>query len=285
MAWFKREKYTIVRAEREGKESNIPSGLFSKCESCSEMMTAKELEDRFRVCKKCGYHLTLGSADRVRLLIDEGTWKPRSSPVVGGDPLGFPEYAEKLKAARKKTGLSEAVVTGTGKLASLDVALGVTDFAFMGGSMGSVVGEELTRLIEHATEARLPLILVSGSGGGARMQEAILSLMQMAKTSAALARLGRAGLPYLSVMTHPTGGGVTASWAILGDVNLAEPGALIMFAGARVIEATVRQRLPKDFQRAEFLQEHGVVDLVVHRQKLKETLALMLSYLRPREER
>jgi len=161
------------------------------------------------------------------------------------------------------------------------VALGITDFAFMGGSMGSVVGEELTLLIEHAAERRLPLILVSASGGGARMQEAILSLMQMAKTSAALARLGRAGVPYLSVLTHPTGGGVTASWAILGDLNVAEPGALIMFAGARVIEQTIRQRLPKDFQRAEFLQEHGVVDLVVHRHKMKETLAQALQYLRP----
>ena len=281
MAWFKREKYTIVRAEREGKESNIPSGLFSKCESCGEVMTAKELEDSFRVCKKCGFHLQLCAKERVRLLIDEGTWTPTPSPVTGGDPLGFPEYADKIKAAREKTGLSEAVVTGTGKLAAVDVALGVTDFSFMGGSMGSVVGEELTRLIERATGDRLPLILVSGSGGGARMQEAILSLMQMAKTSAALARLGRARVPYISVLTHPTGGGVTASWAILGDLNVAEPGALIMFAGARVIEQTIRQRLPKDFQRAEFLQEHGVVDRVVHRHKLKETLALMLSYLKP----
>ncbi|HXC65441.1 MAG TPA: acetyl-CoA carboxylase carboxyltransferase subunit beta, partial [bacterium] len=170
---------------------------------------------------------------------------------------------------------------GTGMLAGTEVALGITDFAFMGGSMGSVVGEELTLLIEHAAERRLPLILVSASGGGARMQEAILSLMQMAKTSAALARLGRAGVPYISVLTHPTGGGVTASWAILGDLNVAEPGALIMFAGARVIEQTIRQRLPKDFQRAEFLQEHGVVDLVLHRHKMKETLAQALQYLRP----
>ncbi|MGH7441892.1 MAG: acetyl-CoA carboxylase, carboxyltransferase subunit beta [bacterium] len=281
MAWFKKEKYTIVRAERDGKESNIPSGLFSKCESCSEVLTAKELEDSFRVCKKCGFHLVLGVSERVRLLVDEGSWAPRPNQVQGGDPLGFPEYAAKLKSAREKTGRGDAVLTGTGLLAGREVALGVTDFAFMGGSMGSVVGEELTRLIEHATERCLPLILVSGSGGGARMQEAILSLMQMAKTSAALARLGQAGLPYISVLTHPTGGGVTASWAILGDLNLAEPGALIMFAGARVIEQTIRQRLPKDFQRDEFLREHGVVDEVVHRHKLKETLALALSYLAP----
>lgn len=284
MAWFKREKYTIVRAEREGKESNIPSGLFSKCEGCGEVMTAKELHDSFRVCKKCGHHFQLGSADRVRLLIDEGTWRPRAASVRSKDPLGFPEYAEKLAKAREKTGLDEAVVTGTGLLGGREVALGITDFGFMGGSMGSVVGEEITLLIEHARERRLPLILVSGSGGGARMHEGILSLMQMAKTSAALARLGQAGVPYLSVLTHPTGGGVTASWAILGDLNFAEPGALIMFAGARVIEQTIRQRLPKDFQRAEFLQEHGVIDQVLHRHRLKEGLGLALGYLEPRTE-
>jgi acetyl-CoA carboxylase carboxyl transferase subunit beta len=281
MAWFKREKYTIVRAARNAAESKIPSGLFSKCESCGEMMTAQELEDSFRVCKKCGSHMRLSANDRVRLLIDEGSWTPRPFPVRSINPLGFPEYSDKLRVAREKTGMDEAVVTGTGRLASMEVALGVTDFSFMAGSMGSVVGEELTRLIELATEKRLPLILVSGSGGGARMQEAILSLMQMAKTSAALARLGRAGLPYISVLTHQTGGGVTASWAILGDLNVAEPGAQIFFAGARVIEQTIRQRLPKDFQRAEFLQEHGVVDKVVHRHKLKETLALAFSYLAP----
>ena len=284
MAWFKREKYTIVRSEREGKETNIPAGLFTKCESCGEVLTAKELDDSFRVCKKCGFHLQMGAAERVRLLIDEGTWSERAHSVFSGDPLGFPEYAKKLAAARAKTGLSDAVVTGTGNINGVKVALGITDFSFMGGSMGSVVGEELTLLIELATQRRLPLVLVSASGGGARMQEAILSLMQMAKTAAALARLGRAGVPYISVLTHPTGGGVTASWAILGDINIAEPGALIMFAGARVIEQTIRQRLPKDFQRAEFLQEHGVVDLVVHRHKMKESLTQLLGYLQPKAQ-
>jgi acetyl-CoA carboxylase carboxyl transferase subunit beta len=282
MAWFKREKYTIVRSDREGKETNIPAGLFTKCEECGEVLTAKELDDSFRVCKKCGFHLQLGAADRVRLLIDEGTWAERAHTVASGDPLKFPEYAKKLAAARAKTGLRDAVVTGVGMMSGVKVALGITDFSFMGGSMGSVVGEELTLLIEHAQAERLPLVLVSASGGGARMQEAILSLMQMAKTSAALARLGRAGVPYISVLTHPTGGGVTASWAILGDVNIAEPGALIMFAGARVIEQTIRQRLPKDFQRAEFLQEHGVVDMVVHRHKMKESLTQLLGYRQPR---
>jgi acetyl-CoA carboxylase carboxyl transferase subunit beta len=281
MAWFKREKYTIVRTDREGKESTIPSGLFCKCEGCGEVMTAKELDDSFRVCKKCGMHMVLSAADRIRLLIDDGTWKQRPLSVKTCDPLDFPDYVDKLKKAQAKTGLEEAVVTGTGRLEGREVALGITDFNFMGGSMGSVVGEELTRLIEYATEQRIPLILVSGSGGGARMQEAILSLMQMAKTSAALARLGRAGVPYISLLTHPTGGGVTASWAILGDLNVAEPGALIMFAGARVIEQTIRQRLPKDFQRAEFLKEHGVVDQVVPRKELKAYLARALSYLEP----
>ncbi len=283
MAWFKREKYTIVRAEREGKESNIPSGLFSKCEGCGEVLTAKELLDSFRVCKKCGLHLQLDAAERVRLLIDEGSWAPRPLSVRSKDPLDFPDYADKLKKAQLKTGLDEAVVTGTGLLNGREVALGITDFSFMGGSMGSVVGEELTLLIEEARRRRIPLILVSGSGGGARMHEGILSLMQMAKTSAALARLGQAGVPYISVLTNPTGGGVTASWAILGDLNFAEPGALIMFAGARVIEQTIRQRLPKDFQRAEFLQEHGVIDQVHHRHKLKEGLSMALSYLEPRK--
>jgi acetyl-CoA carboxylase carboxyl transferase subunit beta len=281
MAWFKKPKYTIVRAERDAESTSIPAGLFTKCDECSEVMTAKELEESFRICKKCGFHFLLSSPERARLLIDEGSWVPRALETFSIDPLQFPDYADKLKKARKKTGLDEALVTGTGQLNGTEVALGITDFSFMGGSMGSVVGEELTRLAELALKRRIPLILISGSGGGARMHEGILSLMQMAKTSAALARLARAGVPYISVLTNPTGGGVTASWAILGDLNFAEPGALIMFAGARVIEQTIRQRLPKDFQRAEFLQEHGVIDLVVHRHQLKAQLGLALSYLQP----
>jgi acetyl-CoA carboxylase carboxyl transferase subunit beta len=281
MAWFKREKYTTVRAEREGAESKIPTGLFNKCDECGEVLTAKELSDSFRVCKKCGHHMQLGAEERVRLLIDEGSWEARKPSVKSKDPLAFPDYADKLKKAQQKTGLAEAVVTGTGLLSGRRVALGITDFSFMGGSMGSVVGEELTLLAEHALQERIPLIFVSSSGGGARMHEGILSLMQMAKTSAALARLAQARVPYISVLTHPTGGGVTASWAILGDLNFAEPGALIMFAGARVIEQTIRQRLPKDFQRAEFLQEHGVIDQVLHRHKLKDGIANALSFLIP----
>jgi acetyl-CoA carboxylase carboxyl transferase subunit beta len=276
MAWFKRPKYTIVRTE---KKSEVPQGVFHKCEQCGAILMDKELEDNCNVCPKCSFHRPLLARDRVRLLIDEGTWSEHAFAVRSGDPLQFPEYPEKLAKAREKTGLEEALVTGDGKLNGIPVALGITEFAFMGGSMGSVMGEELTRLIEFALEKRVPLVLVSASGG-ARMQEGILSLMQMAKTSAALARLAEAGLPYLSLLTHPTSGGVTASWAILGDLNFAEPGASIMFAGARVIEQTIRQRLPKDFQRSEFLQEHGVIDQVVDRRKLKEALGLALSYLR-----
>lgn len=279
MAWFKREKYTIVRAD---KKSEIPPGMFTKCESCGEVMTAKELEERFRVCKKCGFHFQLPVRERVALLMDEGSWVEHPLTAYSHDPLVFPDYKEKLAKAREKTGEDEALVCGHGLMGGQPVALAVTDFNFMGGSMGSVVGEELTRVIEYGITHRMPVVLVSGSGGGARMHEGILSLMQMAKTSAALARLSSAGLPYLAVLTHPTGGGVTASWAILGDLNFAEPGALIMFAGARVIEQTIRQRLPKDFQRSEFLQEHGVIDDVVPRERLKETLVRALSYLAPK---
>lgn len=279
MAWFKRPKYTIVRTE---KKSEVPQGVFHKCEQCGAILMDKELEDNSNVCPKCSNHRGMSARNRINLLIDEGTWREHPLGVKTSDPLGFPEYAEKLKRAREKTGLEEALVVGDGLLLGEPVALGITDFNFMGGSMGSVVGEELTLLIEFAAAKSMPLILVSASGGGARMHEGILSLMQMAKTSAALARLAEAGQPYLSVLTNPTGGGVTASWAILGDLNFAEPGALIMFAGARVIEQTIRQRLPKDFQRSEFLQEHGVIDQVVDRRKLKEVLGLALSYLRQR---
>jgi acetyl-CoA carboxylase carboxyl transferase subunit beta len=276
MAWFKREKYKIVRT---GKKTEVPQGMFQKCEECGQILMDQELAANFKVCPKCGHHMLLPASERVRMLIDEGSWKEHPLTAKSADPLKFPEYPEKLAKSQAKTGLSEALVKGDGKLDGIAVALGVTEFSFMGGSMGSVVGEEITRLAEFAAEKKLPLILVSGSGGGARMHEGILSLMQMAKTSAALARLAEEGCPYLSVLTHPTGGGVTASWAILGDLNLAEPGALIMFAGARVIEQTIRQRLPKDFQKSEFLQEHGVIDQVVDRRKLKENLALALRYL------
>lgn len=276
MAWFKKPKYTIVRT---GKKTEVPQGMFQKCDECGQILTDKELADNFNVCPKCSQHMLLSAAERVKLLIDDGSWNEHPLTARTMDPLKFPDYADKVKRSREKTGMDEAVLKGDGKLDGMPVALGITEFNFMGGSMGSVVGEELTRLIEFAAAKKMPLILVSGSGGGARMHEGILSLMQMAKTSAALARLAEAGCPFISVLTHPTGGGVTASWAILGDLNLAEPNALIMFAGARVIEQTIRQRLPKDFQRSEFLQEHGVIDQVVDRRRLKENIALALRYL------
>jgi acetyl-CoA carboxylase carboxyl transferase subunit beta len=279
MAWFKKEKYAIVRSE---KKNEIPEGTFVKCEDCGEVLTRKQIDTSHKVCPKCGWHMQMSALERVQLLIDEGTWQEEEPSVRTGDPLGFADYPAKLAKAQQATGLPEAVVWGHGRLSGIPVVLSVTDFSFMAGSMGSVVGEEITRAVEYGLEHRMPVILVSGSGGGARMHEGILSLMQMAKTSAALAKLSDAGVPFLSLLTHPTGGGVTASWAILGDLNLAEPNALIMFAGARVIEQTIRQRLPKGFQRSEFLQEHGVIDQVVERGKLKEALAMALSYLKPR---
>jgi acetyl-CoA carboxylase carboxyl transferase subunit beta len=276
MAWFKRPKYTIVRT---GKKTEVPQGMFQKCDECGQILMDKELADNFNVCPKCSHHMLLSASERVKLLIDEGSWTEHPLSTRTADPLKFPDYAQKVKRSREKTGMDEALLKGDGLLQGIPVALGVTEFNFMGGSMGSVVGEELTRLIEFAAAKKMALVLVSGSGGGARMHEGILSLMQMAKTSAALMRLAEAGCPFISVLTHPTGGGVTASWAILGDLNLAEPNALIMFAGARVIEQTIRQRLPKDFQRSEFLQDHGVIDQVVDRRKLKENLGQALRYL------
>jgi acetyl-CoA carboxylase carboxyl transferase subunit beta len=278
MAWFKKPKYTIVRTE---KKNDIPEGMFTKCEECGEVLTRKQLETSFKVCPKCSWHMQLSARERVALLIDEGSWEEQPHAVRSGDPLEFSDYPAKLAKAQAATGMQDAILWGQGLLSGIPVVLGVTDFSFMGGSMGSVVGEEITRAIERGIELRRPVILVSASGG-ARMQEGILSLMQMAKTSAALARLSDRGVPFISLMTHPTSGGVTASWAILGDLNLAEPNASIMFAGPRVIEQTIRQRLPKGFQTSEFLLEHGVIDRVVERGKLKETLALALTYLKPR---
>jgi acetyl-CoA carboxylase carboxyl transferase subunit beta len=277
MAWFKKPRYTIVKTET--RRTEIPEGMFTKCDACSEVLTKLQLDQTDKVCPRCGHHMMLSARERVAVLADADSFNEHAHAQETGDPLGFSDYPAKLAKARQATGLSEALIKGDALIHGRRVALGVTDFSFMGGSMGSVMGDEIARLIEFAIEHKLPLILVSSSGGGARMQEGILSLMQMAKTSAALARLSDRGLPYISLMTHPTGGGVTASWAILGDLNLAEPNALIMFAGARVIEQTIRQRLPKGFQRAEFLQEHGVIDQVVPRSELKKTLAQALDYL------
>ncbi|MBN2754951.1 MAG: acetyl-CoA carboxylase carboxyltransferase subunit beta [Candidatus Goldbacteria bacterium] len=275
-AWFHRPKYTIIR-NVEKKETKIPEGMWVKCDRCDSIVLKKELSDNLSVCPKCGQHKRVTAKERVEMLIDSGTFKLLFEDVQTVDYLSFPQYKDKLEKAKKATGLTDSVITGTGKMNDMNVALGVTDFSFMGGSLGSVMGERLTSLCETAVEKKLPVIIVSASGGGARMQEGIISLMQMAKISAALSRVSDAGLPFISVMTDPTGGGVTASFAMLGDLNIAEPEALIMFAGPRVIEQTIRQKLPEGFQRSEFLLEHGMIDIITERKDMKNTIHLALS--------
>ena len=278
MAIFGGPKYTKVRI----KKLDIPEGLWTKCEECGELIYNKVLEENSKVCPKCQYHFTLGAQERIHLLIDSGTFQEFDGGLRSADPLGFKgprTYVEKLQLDQAATGLAEAAVTGEGKLEGQRVIFGVTDSRFIMGSMGSVVGEKLTRAIERSMRARLPLIIVSGSGGGARMYEGMFSLMQMSKTSVALAEHHEARLPFISVLTDPTMAGVMASYASLGDVILAEPRALIGFTGPRVIEQTIRQRLPEGFQRSEFLLEHGQIDRVVHRKQLKPTLHSLLDYL------
>jgi len=279
MPLFKRVTFSKVKASF--KKVDIPNGLWTKCENCKEMIYTKQLEENLKVCPKCQYHFRLSSKERINLLVDENSFIENSSKIVPEDPLDFPEYKDKLKKAQELTGLDDAVIIGEGKIGGYLVALGVTDFNFMMGSMGSVVGEKITRIIEYATDKKLPLIIVSSSGGGARMQEGILSLMQMAKTSAALKRFSNEGLLYISILTDPTGGGVTASFGMLGDIIIAEPNALICFAGPRVIEQTIKQKLPKGFQRSEFLLEHGFIDMVLHRKDLKPTLIKILKFFTP----
>lgn len=280
MAWFKKDKKP--KAVRESRErSTVPEGLWVRCDGCREIVYSKELERNLRICPKCGFHFRIDAPARIALLIDEEQPKTLFNEVVPADPLGFSDtkrYADRLRAYQKALGVTDAVIVVAGSIEGLPVLLAVMDYRFMGGSMGSVVGEKLTRAAEVALEKRRPLVIVSASGG-ARMQEGILSLMQMAKISAALMRLREAGVPYLSVLTDPTTGGVTASFAMLGDLNIAEPGALIGFAGPRVIEQTIRQSLPEGFQRSEFLLQHGFLDLVVPRAELKSTLARCLRHL------
>lgn len=285
MAIFKKEnvKPELSRpvAGETGRKKSVPAGLWTKCPSCQHVMFSKTLRENFSVCSKCNFHFILGAWERIELLMDPKTFKEFDADLETLDPLGFKgvrPYLEKLKQDQKKTGLREACLVGEGCILGTRVALGITDSRFIMGSMGSVVGEKITRLIERALEKRLPLVVVSGSGGGARMYEGVLSLMQMAKTSSAIARYQRTQLPYFSVLTNPTMGGVMASFASLGDVILAEPGALLGFAGPRVIEQTIRQKLPPDFQTSEFLLEHGLIDLVVDRKDLKSTLKRLLDY-------
>ena len=278
MGIFGKPKYTVVRV----KKREIPEGLWTKCEECGEIIYNKALEENLKVCPKCQYHFTLNAKERIQLLIDNGTFQELDAELRSVDPLSFQgpkSYREKLQLDQAATGLAEAAVTGEGKIEGHRVVFGVTDSRFIMGSMGSVVGEKITRAIERSVRARIPMVIVSGSGGGARMYEGMFSLMQMSKTSVALAAHHEAGMPFISVLTDPTMAGVMASFASLGDVILAEPRALIGFTGPRVIEQTIRQRLPEGFQRSEFLLEHGQLDKVVHRKQLKATIEQLLEYL------
>lgn len=269
------------RTMSQRRKRGVPEGLWQRCPGCQNSIYTKEAERRLNVCPECDYHFYVSAQERINQVLDEWTFEEWDANVHPTDPLGFEDkkpYAERLLAEQKRTGLSDAVITGTGMIRARRVAFGVTDSAFIMGSMGSVVGERLTRLIERATQQRLPLIVVSGSGGGARMHEGILSLMQMAKVSAALARYDAAGGLFISVLTNPTMGGVAASFASLGDLVFAEPRALIGFAGPRTIKATIRIELPKGFQTSEFLLEHGFVDRIVSRDKLKSEIARSIDY-------
>lgn len=263
-------------ADVPSQKRDIPEGLWVKCAHCSEIMYNKELDKNIKVCGKCGYHFRMPARDRIDSIVDEGTFVEYDAEMTSANPLDFPGYEGKLAAAQEATGLKEAVIVGKGQIGGNPVIIGAMDARYIMASMGSVVGEKITRAIEVGIAEKLPVVLFCASGG-ARMQEGIVSLMQMAKTSAALARLSDAGLLYVSVLTDPTTGGVTASFASLGDVIIAEPGTLIGFAGPRVIEQTIRQKLPDNFQKAEFMMEHGFVDMVVPRTEMKNTLANLLS--------
>lgn len=283
MEGFDKPKLT----ETKTKKRDIPSGLWVKCKSCGEMMFAKELAANLKVCAKCGYHFPMSAKERIASLADENTFEEFDPDLVSVDVLkftGVSAYTDRLRTYQRQTGLNDAIVTGTAKLTGHDVVLTAMDFGFLGASMGSVVGEKVTRSIEKATDLKIPVIVVSTSGG-ARMYEGILSLMQMAKTSAALALHAKAGLPYFSVLTHPTTAGVMASYASLGDVIIAEPQALIGFAGPRVIKETTMQELPEGFQTSEFLREHGLIDAIVPRKQLKQVIGDMLGYFSGRANR
>jgi acetyl-CoA carboxylase carboxyl transferase subunit beta len=277
-AWWSREKG--VETQTEEKKS-VPKGIWLKCEDCQEILYGPDLDENLRVCPKCGHHFALPTADRIGLVADEGSFIEEDANIESVDPLGFrvdgKKYRDRVKAARKSIGAPDAYLAGSARLGGHEVELGTFVFEFMGGSMGSVVGEKITRQLERALERNRPAVVFSASGG-ARMQEGILSLMQMAKTSAALARMKKRGVPYISVLLNPTTGGVAASFAMLGDVILAEPRALIGFAGPRVIEQTIRQKLPEGFQRSEFLLEHGIIDGIVHRRELKARLARTITW-------
>jgi acetyl-CoA carboxylase carboxyl transferase subunit beta len=278
MSWFKRSKENIAT---ETQRREIPDGMWTKCEQCGEIIHKTELEQNLFTCGKCNAHFRIGSREYIQVLLDEGSFREHDAKMRSVDPLRFVDtkrYRDRIPEAIKKSGLYDAVRWGTGTMEKRGVVLAAMDFTFIGGSMGSVVGEKIGRAIDRAWKSKHPLIVVSSSGG-ARMMEGALSLMQMAKTSAKLARLAEARIPYISVLSDPTTGGVTASYAMLGDVNIAEPGALIGFAGPRVIKQTIGKDLPPGFQRSEFLLEHGFVDMVVHRKELKSTISQLLGLL------
>ncbi len=280
MKLFSRHQSSPARRSKR----EIPAGLWTKCDSCSQLIYNKALEENLRVCPKCDFHFPLAASQRIQLTVDADSFEEWDADLRPLDPLQFSvprPYAEKVVEEQQLCGMTDACLTGRALIEGREVALGVTDSRFMMGSMGSVVGERLTRAIERATKQRLPVIIISGSGGGARMQEGMLSLMQMAKTSNALMRHDAQGGLFLSVLTHPTMAGVLASFATLGDLIIAEPKALIGFTGPRVIESTIRQKLPDGFQRSEFLLEHGLIDLIVSRREMKGSLARLVTLLQP----
>ena len=280
MAWFKRES---VELDASGEKKIRTEGLWVKCESCRQIIWRKDLEENLNVCPKCGKHFRIDARTRLANLFDNGDYEVFSDNLSSTDPLKFVDlkpYSERLKRAQEDTGLTDAVINSRGKLNGRPIIISAMEYSFIGGSMGSVVGEVITRAVELALESKQPLIIISASGG-ARMMEGVLSLMQLAKISAALAKLDEARVPYISVLTDPTTGGVTASFAMLGDLNIAEPGALIGFAGPRVIEQTIRQKLPPGFQRSEFLLEHGMLDAVVHRKEMKQYISRALDFMMP----
>jgi acetyl-CoA carboxylase carboxyl transferase subunit beta len=282
MAWFKRQSGEL---DSSGEKKIRTEGLWVKCESCRQIIWKKDLEENLNVCPKCEKHFRIDARTRLALLLDNGEYEVFSERLVSTDPLKFIDlkpYSERLKRAQEETGLNDAVINARGKLNGRPVVISAMEYGFIGGSMGAVVGEMITRAIEQALDSKQSLIIVSASGG-ARMMEGVLSLMQLAKISAALAKLDEARVPYISVLTDPTTGGVTASFAMLGDLIIAEPGALIGFAGPRVIEQTIRQKLPAGFQRSEFLLEHGMLDAVVHRKEMKSYISRALEFMSPAE--
>lgn len=281
MSWFRRNKPKIEEPAHDEERTVKTEGIFVKCPECENALYRRELVESLHVCTHCAYHFRMGARERLDTLFDDGKYEKLDENITSADPLEFVDtkpYKDRIKEAKKKSGLPEAIVSGKGLVGGHLVYAGAMDMSFIGGSMGSAVGEKITRLIEYALETKGAVIIFAASGG-ARMQEGTLSLMQMAKISAALARLHEARLPFISVLTDPTTGGVTASFAMLGDVNIGEPKALIGFAGPRVIEQTIRQKLPKGFQRSEFLLEHGMVDMVVDRRELRERLIRLLDFM------